>query len=144
MSSSPRMKLNLNERNPIPNPRGVSEPRHNTERLYFDEVTFGKGRKHFEQHPNFNDNVRFDFKDYYGSPNERIEQLVDYYTHVGQQEKNYNFSPQLYSFYNKEKADPLIKYSKQVRHLNVSPDNTQSKLALIKQVVLLILMNIQL
>jgi hypothetical protein len=88
-----------------------------------DEVMFGRGKKHFSQHPNRIDNVAFDYKDYYFSPNERIDQLINYYSKIGKQDRDYQYNPELYSFYKKERIDPIDKWSRKVRRTDISPDN---------------------
>jgi hypothetical protein len=89
---------------------------------YFDEVNFGRSRKHYQNHPNMVDNINFDYRDWYESPNERIDELINYYSKVGKQEKDYNFSPMLHSFYKKVSEDPEghNKYSTKVRK-TISP-----------------------
>lgn len=117
LNLSPKMKVN-SFRNINIDTNGVSS---NTFRV--DEVTFGKGRKHYGQHPNFVDNVKFDYKDYYDSPNDRIEELINFYTKIGDEDRKYRFNPELKDFYNKEKLDPLFKNPRKIKHMNVSQAN---------------------
>lgn len=90
-----------------------------------DEVTFGRGRKHFKVHPCMQSNISLTFKNNFANPKERIDQLIDYYIDSSKKEKSYNYSPSLYSLYNKEKVDPTVKYSDRIRHQNVSNGNLQ-------------------
>jgi hypothetical protein len=81
-----------------------------------------KGKKQIPEHPNHHDNVIFDTKEA-GSITEHIDKLINYYSKVSDHEKYYRNSPSLYSFYNRERVSPLHKYSRKVRHLDISPDN---------------------
>lgn len=116
LNLSPKIKLNSERAR-----HGLSVD--NKQEFKIDEISYGKERRHYNQHPNNFDNVKFDYKENYTSPNERIEELINYYAKIGEDDRNYKFNPQMHSFYKKEQLDPLIKYSKKIRHVDVSPDN---------------------
>jgi len=82
-----------------------------------------KGKKHFNNHPSLDSNVNLNFKDKYNNSRERIDQVLNYYKEIGQKEHNYQYSPQIHSFYNKQQMDPLMKYSEKVRAMNLSNEN---------------------
>lgn len=121
LNASPKLQINKSSLPLIRSHREENEIYESCENMN------GGERRHYKQNPNLIDNVKFEHKDYYNSPNERIEQLVKYYSEVGDQDKNYAFSQKLHSFYNKGKVDPLIKYAKKVRGINVLSDNPFKK-----------------
>lgn len=125
LAESPKMKLGIYASNG--SNKFSDDNYNNNSSLRFDEVTQGRGRRHFHFHPGMQDNVSFEFRENFASNKERIDQFVDHYLSANKQEKIYNFSPNMYAYYNKEKVDPTIKYSDKVRHQNVSPGNLERK-----------------
>jgi hypothetical protein len=88
-------------------------------------VKFDGGKKHLYNHSNFHDNVVFDTQKSY-TQNENLEKVLDYYTHINKHERDYNFSPEMFSFYPREKAAPELRYGDKIRSLNMSPENPYS------------------
>lgn len=88
---------------------------------------FNKGKKHYTDNPNLQSNINLEFKENYNDPSERVDQFVNYYKEVGDKEKKYMYSPELYSFYNRDKADPSLRYNRNVRSLNYSMDHPNNK-----------------
>ena len=84
------------------------------------------GKKHFCNHPNFNDNVVFDMYNPY-NVQENLEKVLNYYNNLNTQERNYNYSPNMYSFYKKEIKPATDRYDKIVRAVNMSQDNPYKK-----------------
>lgn len=93
-----------------------------------DEIFRGKGKRLYNHNPGLYDSVKFDYKDYYVSPNERINQILDYYSVLDKQRGR--------SLENK-KNDSLLKFNQnkfininlrnQKRQTNLSPDNPHNK-----------------
>ncbi len=84
------------------------------------------GKKHFSNHANFNDNVVFDMYNPY-SVQENLEKVMNYYNNLNVHERNYNYSPQMYSFYKKDVKPATDRYDKIVRAVNMSQDNPYKK-----------------
>ncbi len=83
------------------------------------------GKKHLYNHPNLHDNIVFDTQNAYSSQ-QNLEKVLDYYKHINKHERDYNFSPDMFSFYPREKLAPEFKYGDKIRALNMSPDNPNS------------------
>jgi hypothetical protein len=112
MNSSPRMKLSsLNLKLIDDSPKKAIS--------FLDDF---KGKRIIPKHPNLQDNVIFDAQET-SHVSEHIDKLMNYYSRLSEHERHYNHSPDLYSFYHRERVSPLCKYSKKVRHLDISPDN---------------------
>jgi hypothetical protein len=122
ISSSPKLKLRGNH--PIYNDSSLEKQVKKTVDLENLPVILERGKKHFTNHPSQENNIELKFIDHYNNSNERIDQLMKYYIEIGDKEKNYLFSPEIHSFYNKEQsADPINKYSQKVRAMNLSNEN---------------------
>jgi hypothetical protein len=80
-----------------------------------------KGKKILPNHSNLHDNISFDTKE--TDTVEHIDRLMGYYSKLSEHERHYNHSPDLYDYFNRERVSPLQKYSKKVRHLDISADN---------------------
>lgn len=129
ISISPKLKINSYRE---PHPNSNSNLNNNLKQnanlnvgvIDKDNLPFPeKGKKHFNYHPSLESNVSLNFKDKYDNSRERIDQILNYYKEIGEKEHKYQFSPQIYSFYNKEQTDPLQKYSEKVRAMNLSKEN---------------------
>ena len=111
MNASPKIKLS-----PYASPMSSNKK---INLSYLDDL---KGKKILPNHSNLHDNIIFDTQET-KTVGEHIDKLINYYSRVSEHERHYNHSPDLYSFYNRERVSPLQKYSKKVRHLDISPDN---------------------
>jgi hypothetical protein len=130
LNESPKIRLGIysNKENELNKNIKGNETTNAIPNFQYDEVTFGRGRKHFHNHPGMQSNIDLTFQQNFTSPKEKIDQLINYYLDSSKKEKTYNYSPDLYTLYNKEKLDPTIKYSDKVRHVNVSKGNLECKL----------------
>lgn len=123
VSSSPKLKLSNNNDHSInKNNSYINEI--NSRVIDKNNLPFPeKGKKHFNYHPSLDSNVSLVFKDKYDDSKERIDQLVNFYKEISGKEQKYQYSPEIFSFYNKDQSDPLKKYSYKIRATNLSTEN---------------------
>jgi hypothetical protein len=88
------------------------------------KITNG-GKKQLSNHANHHDNIIFDTNNTYSSQ-QNLERILDYYTNINKHERDYNFSPDMFSFYPRERLPPEMKYGDKIRSLHMSPDNPYS------------------
>jgi hypothetical protein len=83
------------------------------------------GKKQIYNHANLHDNVVFDTQNTY-SNKQNLEKVLDYYKNINKHERDYNFSPEMFSFYPRERLAPEMKYGDKIRALHMSPENPNS------------------
>ena len=71
------------------------------------------------------DNIVFDTEKTY-SLNQNLDKVLDYYTNINKHEREYNFSPEMFSFYPREQLAAEQRYGDKIRALHMSPDNPYS------------------
>ena len=97
-----------------------------------DEVFRGKGKRLYNQNQNSIDSVKFDYKDYYLTPNDRINQILDYYAVLDRQ-RGRSLDHNLHHLReNKEIKDHKNKMNlnrdkHRNRQNNLSPENPHNK-----------------
>lgn len=123
LSSSPKLKLGIIEPNEVGNSNKNSTEKQN-ENVDSQHV---RGKKHFNNHTGQLDNVNMQCKYNYNNTNERIDDIIDFYKKINEKELKYLYNPQMYSYYNKEQRDPLLKYSQRIRDMQLSSENPNNK-----------------
>lgn len=130
LTESPRIKLGVYSKTSDTNLKSQNDNKiFNDNKLLSstnnNEDTNCKGRKHFHNHPGMLSNIDLSFQNNLSNPKEKISQLINHYVNANKIEKTYNYSPELFALYNKDKIDPTLRYSDKVRHVNVSQGNLQ-------------------
>lgn len=94
-----------------------------------DEIFRGKGKRLYNHNPGLYDSVKFDYKDYYVSPNERIYQILDYYSVLDKQRGRSLENKKNDSFLklNQNKFINMNLNRNQKKQTNLSPDNPHNK-----------------
>jgi hypothetical protein len=99
-----------------------------------DEVFRGKGKRLYNQNQNSIDSVKFDYKDYYLTPNDRINQILDYYAILDRQrgrslDHNHNLHHQkeIKQIKDNKNKMNLNRDKNRNRQNNLSPENPHNK-----------------
>ena len=125
ISSSPKLKLSGNSSKNIDDSLERKELKKNSVELL--DPILERGKKHYLNNSNLNNNINLVFKEKFKNSNERIDQLLNYYNEIGEKERKYHYSPEIHSFYNKEHIDGMLNICNNARGVNLSKENPNFK-----------------